>query len=379
MRKTFLLFMSTLARTRMLVLISLAVGALLCVVYLLFASVYGAPEVVKIGYIDNDASASSADLKVYCAEKLGMEVVEGDETFLNNELVEKRISAIIEVPEGFESDLLAARSDNPLLLTSLGDYENQVFITAYLDVYTSSLQVLGQAAQGDGAVYAELLASADDKAAGIEVVNPDESRQRYESMWTGMVATLGFFLIISMFLVQGIANLLLEDRRNGTYQRIRCSNALPVEYVAGVCMAGFVLALLMMVVVVGFLAIIGLGGSLPLMEIGVLCLCFLLVVIGFALVCGLALKNNTTVMTVFIASATIFSLLGGAWFPIEYAPKVMQAVAHITPQFWFMDGVYGMYHGNANAWIPSAGILLLFALLFFLIAAIRFAGNRNAR
>ena len=108
MRKSWLVFVNSLQRMRALALISLLVGAMLSVLFMTFANLmptFASPP--KLGYTDYDNSAVSADFKRYATERLGMELVEGDADFLASELVDKRLSALVEIPQGFGAAVLA--------------------------------------------------------------------------------------------------------------------------------------------------------------------------------------------------------------------------------------------------------------------------------
>jgi len=70
----------------------------------------------------------------------------------------------------------------------------------------------------------------------------------------------------------------------------------------------------------------------------------------------------------------VFSGLGGAWFPLEFAGKTFAAIGHLTPTAWAMDGfqniiLRGLGFGSVLA---PAGVLTLYAALFFGLALWRF-------
>jgi ABC-type multidrug transport system permease subunit len=66
-------------------------------------------------------------------------------------------------------------------------------------------------------------------------------------------------------------------------------------------------------------------------------------------------------------------MLGGTWWPITFVPELLQNIGHMTPQFWFMDAVNGFVGRSQGDWQLSALILALFAVLMFLLAAVRYA------
>jgi ABC-2 type transport system permease protein len=184
--------------------------------------------------------------------------------------------------------------------------------------------------------------------------------------------------MIGSLLAIGMANVLYEDRVNGTFQRVRASSVSAPSYVAGVCGAGFVAVLLMVVVFFAYLLFMGDGAVLSLASALVPCLLAGLFAIAFALVCGLLFKSRNAIYFTVIAASTILCLFGGAFFPIDTAPQFMQQLAHISPAFWFTAAMEGLYAGDAVAWLFATGVLALFSLLCFLIAGVNFAGKRSS-
>ena len=70
----------------------------------------------------------------------------------------------------------------------------------------------------------------------------------------------------------------------------------------------------------------------------------------------------------------ILSGLGGAWVPLEATGATFQAIGHISPVAWALEGFENIIArglGFDSVLIPTAA-LLGYAVLFFLLAAWRF-------
>jgi ABC-2 type transport system permease protein len=65
----------------------------------------------------------------------------------------------------------------------------------------------------------------------------------------------------------------------------------------------------------------------------------------------------------------LLASLGGAWWPLEVTPPLYQAVVKVLPSTWAMIGFTDIItrRGGVAEILPEAGILLLFAALFFII------------
>ncbi|MCL1846633.1 MAG: ABC transporter permease [Coriobacteriia bacterium] len=376
LRITGLILKSTLQRMRALVAASAVAGILLGAVLIILVSVvFSFDSPIQLGYIDNDTSAVSADFERYLTQDLGVELVTGEEGSLQSQLVDKKISAIVEVPAGFEQALLTDTS-SALLVTYMDDYANRAFLQSYFEAYTSSVQVLAAYAQGDASSLKALIAEARSAQASVTTLQLDEQLVLRRDSSDIFVTLFGFFVMISALITVGMANIVFEDRANRTYQRVQVSGVSAASYVIGVCAAGFIAAIIMVLIYMVFCLANGLGDFIAVGPILVMSLLFTLFCVGFALVVGLISKTRMACLWLILSVSTIFCLLGGAYFPIEYAPQTLQQFAHITPQFWLVDGVRQLAAGNADAWLLSSGILSLFALLCFLVAGIRFASRQ---
>ena len=75
----------------------------------------------------------------------------------------------------------------------------------------------------------------------------------------------------------------------------------------------------------------------------------------------------------------VLSGLGGAWVPLEFTGTAFQAVGHLSPVAWAMDGfenVIARGLGPTSVLIPSAA-LVGYAVLFFILAAWRFRASEE--
>jgi len=377
MKKTWLVYVNSLQRMKALVFGSIAAGLLLGVVLVLLTTLLPDTEApMRIGYVDNDNSRVSADFETYLTENLGMELVTGELSWLEGELVDKHISAIVEVPAGFERALLKD-TDSALLVTYMDDYANRAFLQSYLESYTGSVQLLASSAGGDAAKLGTLMADAQRAQLPMTTVPIDAKLLSWEREWSIFILLFGFFVIFSSLITIGVAAVVFDDRVNKTYQRVQASGVSAVSYVTGVCAAGFTSAIAMVVIALGFALQQGYAENIALGPILLLSLLFVLFCVGFALVAGLVSRTRNSYYWLILAVATIAALLGGAYFPTEYAPQSLQLLAHITPQFWLMDSIRSMAARDANAWVLASCILALFSLLSFLVAGIRFASRQS--
>jgi ABC-2 type transport system permease protein len=332
---------------------------------------------INIGVMDSDESFVSDDFRGYLADDVGAKIVlSGDIEYLNSELLEKNISAIVEIPSGFEDGVLSG-TVVPLQLTFLDDYANEAFVRAYIDAYAEGVATLSLASGGDASALESLMGEAASVVPAVDIVTKDALKLRHEAERSGIDSMLGFWMMFVFLIALGLSSVLLFDRVNGTYRRIKSANATSVEYTVAMSLVGMAMALLPVALPVIYLAVAGIYTETPFIVLVIMLLIFSIFVVGFGMLIGLAMPSFNSMLFCLITTGTVMSMLGGAFFPLEYAPEIFQKIAMITPQYWFFDAVHS-YKDGSGSWILQFGIIALMALLCFMLTAVRFASSRSS-
>ena len=154
MKNTCMLVKSYLKRNRLAVILSIICGLLLCFLIFLMGSFVEDVLLSKhqVGVMDYDNSILSKDFKSYLTEELNYELIEHDSyDYLSEMLIDKSISSIIEIPEGFY-DTFASGRDGNIIITSTDDFENAAFLEAYMNSYLAGIRLLSVSAEGSSDV-----------------------------------------------------------------------------------------------------------------------------------------------------------------------------------------------------------------------------------
>ncbi len=333
------------------------------------SKIFEISDKIKTGLIDHDESQLSENLKNYLENTLGMDVnLENNYELQAGLLIDRDISAIIEVPEGFYADA-AAGNVGELVITTLDDYENAAFIEVYLNSYMQSVKVLSDAAGGDAEMFSRML-SADVRTGGVKMF---ENRENGAAAFSAFVFAEGFMLMLVTGVMLFISNSIIADRQQGTYSRIVCSPIKPAEYVAGTALFGIICGTAMNTVFTvyaytshGDIAVPQ-GISFAAGEL------FVLFSVGLSIMLALLIRSKQTLFTVGIGYTTFGCMLGGAWFPIADSLGTIGNVAKVFPQYWFMSMLRDSSGNPGYSFFPRLCILALFVLLVYLISAVIFS------
>ncbi len=221
---------------------------------------------------------------------------------------------------------------------------------------------------GQGAISGGLTMPYDTREQAI-TSGKDIEYNGYAHAFAGM----GIQFILFMGLDVGIA--LLTLRQSGLWQRLRAAPLsrtmlLGSRTVSASLIAGFILLVLF-----GFARVVfgvHILGSFA-GFVGV-CAAFSLMTAAFGLMVAALGETVEATRGYSIMATLIMVMLGGAWVPTFVFPAWLRKLTVVVPTRWAMDGLDGMIWrglGFSSALAPI-GVLLLFTLLFGVVAVMRF-------
>lgn len=387
MKNIMLIFKNSVLRNILMIVISIAAAALMVNVFSAVSKDGSVSEdntvlsgfdadTMKIGLMDGDKSPLSENMKSYLTETLCMKIFEkNDYDSLADLLIDRDISAIIEVPQGFFENAAAGTVDAPEI-TTLDDYENAAFINAYLEAYMQGVKVLSDCAAGDKNTFEKMLSADADKGT-VTVVKSSSDSDKVAGAHAAFSFAIGFMIMINSGVTVFISFMIISDRNSGTYNRMRCSSLKPAEYVIGVNLFGIICctamnaAFTLIVYNLNEFIPVPMGLAFAASEL------FMLFSVGLSVLFALILKSQTDLVTVAIGYTTLGSMLGGAWFPITDGLGIVSSIAKLFPQYWFMDMIRNMPDDPNYNCVPNMCILALAAVLAYLVSAVIFTKKNS--
>jgi len=281
------------------------------------------------------------------------------------------------VMQTVSKEMFTGKSGREMVNESLAQVENNPRISAEdrkaLRDLLRSVNVLNErreheGASGQGAISGGLTMPYDTREQAI-TSGKDVEYNGYAHAFAGM----GVQFILFMGLDVGIA--LLTLRQSGHWQRLRAAPLsrtmlLGSRTVSASLIAGFILLVLF-----GFARVVfgvHILGSFA-GFVGV-CAAFSLMTAAFGLMVAALGETVEATRGYSIMATLIMVMLGGAWVPTFVFPAWLRKLTVVVPTRWAMDGLDGMIWrglGFSSALAPI-GVLLLFTLLFGVLAVMRF-------
>jgi ABC-2 type transport system permease protein len=173
----------------------------------------------------------------------------------------------------------------------------------------------------------------------------------------------------------GISAMFAYERQKGTLRRLLTTPTRKGTYLLGTIFGQVVTALVQMLLLILFgIFVMKLNwGSQPL-ALAVMLVSAALAAAALGATLGTFVKTEGQANGLSTMAGMVMALLGGCWYPLEMFPQVVQNIVKILPTTWAMRGLLDIVlRGQGLAAIlPDAGILLIFATVFFGIGIWRF-------
>jgi len=301
------------------------------------------------------------------------------------------VAAVVTIPAGYGERLLAGES---VPLELIVDAESNAGISIGSEVQALSARVAG------AATTARLSAQAYAAARGVpaDAAYLHESMERALSAWAdppfrivegqaqeqgGAYRLVGGFSHASpsmmvQFAISGLigaAEILVLERKTGAMQRLLTTTVARAEIILGHFLA------MVAMIAAQFVILILFAHFLLRVEYLRQPLATLLVTVAMALwtaslglLIGALARSPEQVILFALVPMFILAGLGGAWVPLEFTSPTFQAIGHLTPTAWAMDGLENIVVrglGVGSVLLP-VGILLAYAVVTFGLALWKF-------
>lgn len=341
---------------------------------------------LPVGVLDQDNNRLSQSLvKLLQASDVVRVVIKPGQSAedLEKQVANNKLAAALVIPAGYSQALSSAEF---LKLPVYADMANtggstaqgaiQVAVNRVMIARMSAsvaAQALGADTQMPASFLDATLAAWQNPPIQVRVTEPvsitKNSENAYAHTSPGMMAQ---FAIAGLL---GSAQIIVNERRTRCLQRLRTTAVSHFQILMGHFLAMFLLILAQIAVLITFgqiflkLNYIGQPVAILLMALSLA-----LFVAGLGLLIGALARSEDQAVIFALIPMFVFSALGGAWMPLEFTGKTFQAIGHLSPVAWAMDGFKNIIArglGLESVLVPVAA-LVGYAVLFFGLAVWRF-------
>jgi len=341
---------------------------------------------LPVGYISQDDNWITDALHDLLSES---EVIRLEENlFLSPSDLERLVAdgdlaAAVIVPDGYGRAVL---KDKTVRLIVFADTGSQAWTTIEAELFTVSSRV-------DGAVRTATILEKME----LEGVPFDYAFEQTLSAWDEPPITINETSSLALqetsnessalahtspgmmlqFAIAGLltaAQIIVTERKSRTLQRLLTTATRRIHILLGHHLAIFLLIFSQFTILIIFGQFVLNVNYLRLPSATMLvAFCAALCISALGLLIGILAKTEEQAITFSLIPMFMFSGLGGAWVPLEFTGETFQAIGHLSPVAWGMDGFENICArglGFESVLIPSAA-LAGYAAMFFLLAVWR--------
>lgn len=348
---------------------------------------------ISLLVVDQDNSSFSTELVAELKKSESVDVKAASLEEAQTQFEDKKAPIWLTIPAGFERSILSGM-EGPLEIHKLprnSDADavergtiysavstvNRVLSVAKNSLAEAELIRPFTSAEERQSYFAASLTAAQQAFQAVpqrlSYTRPPEAKQTSFSMAsqasTGQLVTWVFIPLL------GLSALFIWERESHTLQRLITTPTSKATFLIGTVTGQVVVAIVQMIILVGFgvyVLKLDWGNSIP--GLAVMLICFALAAASLGTALGTFIKTSAQAGNLSTALGMVMSLLGGAWLPGEMFPQAVRTAMKVLPTAWAMQGFNDLViRGKGLVDIlPSAGVLLGFAVVFFAIGVLRF-------
>ena len=354
----------------------------------------GSDSRLPVGYLDQDHSRISSQLHdlLAASKVIRLDQDQARSTSDLEQLVnEKKVAAAIIVPAGYGHTSLAGKHARLILIAD----------TATTAATTAQADILAEANRLDSAVATALSV---EQIAGASMPFKhtfEKSLAAWEQPPIAITATTSSALqneqkdahnmalantapgMMLQFAIAGLltaAQIIVVERKSRALQRLLTTATRRIHILLGHYLAIFILIFSQFLLLILFESLVFKVGYLRVPGATLLvAVSAALCIAGLGLLIGILAHSEEQAVIFSLVPMFVLAGLGGAWVSLEVTGAAFQAIGHLSPVAWAMDGfknviVRGL--GMDSVLLPAAA-LIGYAALFFGLATWRFWGGEE--
>jgi ABC-2 type transport system permease protein len=341
---------------------------------------------LPVGFLDQDGSLISADLHTLLA---GSTVIRLDTTpgrtvaDLAALVGSGKLAAAVVIPSGYSDSV---RIGSPLKLGFYAD-PSQASTATVESVLLAASNRLSSAVRTAGITSGitndpasfdpaleQALAAWQNPPINLSITSGSSVKLQNQNIMSLAQSSPAMMIQFAIAGLLTAATVIVNERKTRSLQRLLTTSTSRFQILLGHYLAIFTL------IFVQFLLLILFGQLLhvdylrvPLATL-LVALVTAVCIAAMGLLIGVLAKSDEQAVVFSLVPMFVLSGLGGAWVPLEYTGAAFQAIGHVSPVAWALDGfkdIIARGLGFTSVLVPCAA-LFGYALLFFALAFCRF-------
>jgi ABC-2 type transport system permease protein len=298
-------------------------------------------------------------------------------------VADEKLAAVVIVPRGYGKAILAGKTARLIVIADTGT-TSWTMIQADILKTISRLDgairtaTIMEAMAGDRApfdyAFEQTLDAWRDPPIAIHETTSSAVRGNNSRAMSLAHTSPGMMLQFAIAGLLTSAQVIVTERKSRTLQRLLTTAARRTHILLGHYLAIFTLIFSQFIILIGFgqlflkVDYLHLPGATLLVAFSA-ALC----IAALGLMIGILARTEEQAVAFSLIPMFVFSGLGGAWVPLEVTGETFQAVGHLSPVAWALDGFKNVIvrgFGYDSVMLPAAA-LAGYAVLFFTLSVWR--------
>lgn len=323
-------------------------------------------SMLPVGVVDNDNTKLTSmlveSLKGRCI------IVKVNEDEIKSDIINGSIYYAVVIDKGFTKSIIDGE-ETKIKSYSISESNAAVPVKMYIENFINAAKNIGSVSAGNEEKFYTGMDYYRD--GNFTAVYKTFQLKTFDKQTT--LTSIGFLIMCILLLSSFSANLILEDKKYNIYSRILSTPMKIKSYMLQNILSFIAIAALQIAAVLAVMKFVfnaDLGPSVPTLFAALLVFGIVSVSIGVA-ISSLSrdIRQANTLSTFIITPAC---MLGGCFWPREVMPDVLKRIGEFVPTTWALNAAEGALNGSSIIGLSKElVILLLFALVFFLLASWR--------
>lgn len=345
---------------------------------------------IFLGWVSNDPNGLiSKELYHLLSQSTSIKLIESELPEADNLVSKSDVAGVLVIPAGFDQNWRAGARQLTLIADTNSPQGQSLFqllrspvtqVLSSAEIAQLSLEYLGKEDDpGEYEMAYTAAANAWEETEHTDLIQVELAVAQPEESWYGdnpyNQASPGILVQFAIFGLVTSGQILVQERKTRTMQRMMTTSLPPWQIIAGHMLAMFSIVFIQVMILLVF-GQIALGVDYGRQPLAVLLITISLGlwIAALGLLIGVIAKDDSQVVLFSLMAMFIFSGLGGTWFPLEASSGLFAAVGKVMPSAWAMTGFQNILMrglGLESAWLPFV-ILMGYAALFFALSVWRF-------
>ncbi len=296
----------------------------------------------------------------------------------------QKLAAAVIIPAGYGQSI---QSGSPLKLAFIDNPANTATTTVQSEILAAANRLMSAAhtaaivgrvtvnPTGFDALFDTALAAWQQPPVQVTVSTSAAIKPQNQNVMSMAHSSPSMMLQFAIAGLLTAATVIVTERKTRSLQRLLTTATSRVEILLGHYLAIFTMIFgqFVLLIVFGQLALKVDYFRLPLATL-LVAVVAAACISALGLMIGVFARSEEQAIIFSLFPMFILSGLGGAWVPLEFTGPTFQAIGHVSPVAWAMDGFKNIVArglGFNSVLLPVAA-LFGYALLFFVLAAWRF-------